>query len=222
VGVSARLYFRLFPLVLRPVFFIGLFLRYFNDLSCIWRAPTPCKSPVFFNGFFSRARSHLAHIVNQGEPNMRFQPGQSGNPAGRPRGSRNKRTVIVEKLLDDSAGQLTTVAIARATDGDPAALRACMDRVAPRLRHRPLDFDLPDLVTLADTPGAIAAIAQGLSHGELDREEAIALMRAVREFTQALAAVERDRRAASPAAHVDDGDAGGGESLADFLAARTR
>src|ERR1051325_5604875 len=34
--------------VLRPVFFIGLFLRYFNDLSCIWRTPAPCKSPVFF------------------------------------------------------------------------------------------------------------------------------------------------------------------------------
>jgi hypothetical protein len=154
---------------------------------------------------------------------MPFQPGQSGNPAGRPRGSRNKRTIIVEKLLDDSAGELTSAAIARATEGDPAALRACMDRVAPRLRHRPLDFALPDLVTLADTPGAIAAIAQGLAHGELDLEEAVALMRAVREFTLALAAVARDRRAAAPAAQndeADDGDAS--DSLADFLAARTR
>ena len=153
---------------------------------------------------------------------MPFQPGQSGNPAGRPRGSRNKATVIVEKLLDDSAGELTTAAISRATGGDPAALRACMDRVAPRLRHRPLDFPLPPLVTLADTPVAIAAIAQGLAQGELDREEAVALMRAVRDFALALAAVERDKRAAAPAAPTDDGDASGAESLADFLAARTR
>jgi len=151
---------------------------------------------------------------------MRFQPGQSGNPAGRPRGSRNRRTVIVEKLLDDSAGDLTTVAIARATEGDPAALRACLDRVAPRLRRRPLDFDLPDLVTLADTPGAINAIAQGLARGDLDLEEAAALMRAVREFTLALAAIERDRRA--PAAPTDEGDALGAESLTDFMARRTR
>jgi hypothetical protein len=56
---------------------------------------------------------------------MPFQPGQSGNPAGRPRGSRNRRTIIVEKLLDDSASELTTAAIERATAGDPAALRAC-------------------------------------------------------------------------------------------------
>ena len=153
---------------------------------------------------------------------MPFQPGQSGNPAGRPRGSRNRRTIIVEKLFDDSAGELTTAAISRATGGDPAALRACMDRVAPRLRHRPLDFPLPPLVTLADTPVAINAIAQGLAQGELDREEAVALMRAVRDFALALAAVARDQRAASPAAPTDDGDASGAESLADFLAARTR
>jgi hypothetical protein len=153
---------------------------------------------------------------------MPFQPGQSGNPAGRPRGSRNRCTIMVEKLLDDSAGELTTAAIAQAIGGDPAALRVCLDRVVPRLRHRPLDFALPDLVTLADTPGAINAIAQGLARGEIDREEAIALMRAVGEFTLALAAVERDRRAAVPAALIIDGDASGTESLADFLAARTR
>jgi uncharacterized protein DUF5681 len=156
---------------------------------------------------------------------MPFQPGQSGNPAGRPRGARNKRTIIVEKLLDDSAGALMTAAIARATEGDPAALRACMDRIAPRLRHRPLDFEMPPLVTLADTPVAINAIAQGLAQGDLDREEAVALMRAVRDFALALAAVERDKRAAATAAQrdeADDGDASGAESLTDFMAARTR
>src|ERR1700752_3483198 len=92
---------------------------------------------------------------------MPFQPGQSGNPAGRPRVSRNKATIIAEKLLDDCAGELTRAAIARAFDGAPAALGSCMDRLVPRLRHRPLDFDLPQLVTLADAPVAINAIAQG-------------------------------------------------------------
>jgi hypothetical protein len=179
------------------------------------RRPAAAGHPHLF-------RIALRKIVNQGEPNMRFQPGQSGNPAGRPPGSRNKRTIIAEKLLDDSAGELTTAAIKCATEGDPAALRACMDRVAPRLRHRLLDFALPDLVTLADTPGAINAIAQGLAQGELDLDEAAALRRTVLDFTLALAAVERDKRAAEPAAATDDDDASEGQSLADFLAARTR
>jgi len=35
---------------------------------------------------------------------MTFQKGQSGNPLGRPRGSRNKLTLLVERLLErDSA-----------------------------------------------------------------------------------------------------------------------
>jgi hypothetical protein len=52
--VSARPDFRLFPLFCALFSSIGLFLRYFNDLSCIWRAPTPCKSPVFFyNGLWT-------------------------------------------------------------------------------------------------------------------------------------------------------------------------
>jgi len=153
---------------------------------------------------------------------MPFQPGQSGNPAGRPRGSRNKATIIAEQLLDDSAGELTTAAIKRATEGDPAALRACLDRIAPRLRHRPLDFDLPPLVTLADAPVAIAAIAQGLAHGELDLDQATLLMRIVREFAQALAAVEREKRAIGSAAPTSDDDGSDGESLADFMARRLR
>jgi hypothetical protein len=152
---------------------------------------------------------------------MPFQPGQSGNPAGRAPGSRNKRTVIVDKLLDDSAGELTKAAITQATAGEPAALRACMDRVAPRLRHRALDFALPELVTLADTPPAINAIAQGLAHGELYLEQAAALMRVVRDFIQAVVAVERTR-AASQAAPTRDGDASEPQSLDDFMAARMR
>jgi hypothetical protein len=136
---------------------------------------------------------------------MPFKPGQSGNPAGRPRGSRNKATIVAEELLADSAGELTKAAIARAIDGDPAALRVCMDRLVPPLRHRPLDFDLPQLVTLADAPVAINAIAQGLAHGELDREAAAVLLRAVRAFTRALAAVERAKRAARIGVRADQG-----------------
>jgi ABC-type uncharacterized transport system substrate-binding protein len=36
----------------------------------------------------------------------RFQPGQSGNPGGRPKGSRNKATLALECLLDGQAEAL--------------------------------------------------------------------------------------------------------------------
>ena len=40
-----------------------------------------------------------------------FKPGQSGNPAGRPKGARNKTTLAVEALLDGDAEALTREAI---------------------------------------------------------------------------------------------------------------
>jgi hypothetical protein len=64
--ISTRPDFRLFPLFLRPVFSIGLFLRYFNDLSCIWRAPTPCKSPVFAGAPKSRLAPDLHSVLKPG------------------------------------------------------------------------------------------------------------------------------------------------------------
>src|SRR5262249_38663493 len=71
VMCQRSLYFRRFPLFLRPVFSIGLFLRYFNDLSCIWPAPTFCKSPVFFLSVFLRAG------CNARTPSMRHETRQT-------------------------------------------------------------------------------------------------------------------------------------------------
>ena len=36
-----------------------------------------------------------------------FEPDQSGNPAGQPKGSRNKATLAVEALLDGEAEEIT-------------------------------------------------------------------------------------------------------------------
>ena len=42
---------------------------------------------------------------------MPFQPGQSGNPDGRPRGARNRRTIALENLVEGGADAITRKAI---------------------------------------------------------------------------------------------------------------
>jgi hypothetical protein len=58
---------------------------------------------------------------------MQFQKGQSGNPAGRPRGSRNKTTVLLQNLLEGEAEEIARKAIEMAKAGDMGAIRVCMD-----------------------------------------------------------------------------------------------
>ena len=62
---------------------------------------------------------------------MPFEKGESGNPAGRPRGSRNRATLLMEGLLADDAEAIGRKAIEMAKQGDMAAIRLCMDRLAP-------------------------------------------------------------------------------------------
>ena len=52
-----------------------------------------------------------------------FIKGQSGNPAGRPRGSRNRATRAMQTLLDGEAQALTRKAVELALEGDTTALR---------------------------------------------------------------------------------------------------
>jgi hypothetical protein len=52
--------FPVFRACYSPVRRPRLFLRDFNDLSCIWRTSAPCKSPVFFCAAFFLAALHRA------------------------------------------------------------------------------------------------------------------------------------------------------------------
>ena len=127
---------------------------------------------------------------------MTFEKGESGNPAGRARGSRNKRTIAAEKLFDEDAEALTRVAIDLAKEGDMAALRLCMDRICAPNRHRPAAFNLPQLAVAADAVRAMATIVQAVADGELSPSEASELAKVVQRFAQTLKTADIDKRLA--------------------------
>src|ERR671931_22659 len=89
---------------------------------------------------------------------MQFQKGQSGDPAGRPFGSRNKATVLMEGLLEGEAEAIARKAIEMAKGGDMAAIRMCMDRLAPARRGAAISCELPSVET---SGGAAAAASLG-------------------------------------------------------------
>ena len=106
----------------------------------------------------------------------RFAPGQSGNPAGKPKGARNKTTLAIEALLEGEADALARKAIEMAKDGDGPALRMCLDRLAPPRKDAPVCFDLPPIKSVADAVEASSALLSAVAGGDVTPDEAARIM----------------------------------------------
>jgi Family of unknown function (DUF5681) len=124
----------------------------------------------------------------------RFKPGQSGNPAGKPKGTRNKATLLIEQLLDDSAKDLGKKVIELAKNGDTAALRICLDRLAPPRKDRHISFALPVMNQPADAAKGLSAIIAAVANEELTPSEAAELTRLVESFARVLETVDHEER----------------------------
>jgi len=125
---------------------------------------------------------------------MPFQPGQSGNPAGKPKGSRNKTTLAMEALLDGEHEAITRKAIELAKDGDGLALRLCIERLLPPRRDRPVEFKLSKLETAADAATALSDILQAVAAGELTPSEAEALGSLVASYSRVIEIADLEER----------------------------
>jgi hypothetical protein len=129
-----------------------------------------------------------------GERGRPFQKGQSGNPAGRPRGSVNRATRAAAMLFDGEAEALSRKAIELALSGDAAALRLCLDRtIAPR-RERPVEVALPPIDSAADLLGAIKAVAAAVGRGAITASEGVALSQMIETFLRTIDASDFEMR----------------------------
>ena len=123
-----------------------------------------------------------------------FQKGQSGNPGGRPKGSRNATTIALETLLDGQATALTQKAIDVALTGDIPALRLCLDRILPPRKDSPVAFDLPEMKTLNDAVPAMGALVKAVGQGDLTPTEAAELTKMVQAFAKIIETAELEER----------------------------
>lgn len=124
----------------------------------------------------------------------KFTKGHSGNPDGRPKGARNKATLLIEQLLDDGAKAIAEKAIELAKAGDSSALRLCMDRIAPPRRDRHIAFSLPKLEKPEDAVSAAASIVGAVANAELTPSEAADMMKLVEGYTRILEAENHEQR----------------------------
>ena len=78
----------------------------------------------------------------------KFQRGNPGGP-GRPAGSRNRATVMLDQIAEGEGGVVLQAVLSNAKGGDMAAARIILDRVWPARKSRTLSLSLPEIKTAA-------------------------------------------------------------------------
>ncbi|WP_134724826.1 DUF5681 domain-containing protein [Paracoccus luteus] len=120
----------------------------------------------------------------------------AGNP-GKPKGTRHKATRAVLALLDGEAEALTRKAVEAALGGDTAALRLCLERIAPPRKDAPVTFDLPRMERAEDAAKAAAAVLEAVAEGELTPAEGAHVMSLVETYRRTLETTEIEARLAA-------------------------
>lgn len=105
-----------------------------------------------------------------------FTKGVSGNPNGRPKGSKNKTTLLAEAMLEDEAENLVRSVIDRAHDGDPTATKICMQWILGKQRGRKVKLDLLDDNGMFDLEIAQTRVYAAVGEGEITLEEGVVLL----------------------------------------------
>ncbi len=127
-----------------------------------------------------------------------FQKGRSGNPKGRPKGSRNKTTLMAEALINGQAESLVKKVVQLALEGDLTCLRICLERLVPMKKDAPFEIDLPDISTVANLPKLFtvltAKLREGITPSEartvMDLAQGVLKVLEVAELEQRISALE--------------------------------
>jgi len=122
---------------------------------------------------------------------MKFKPGQSGNPAGKPKGARDRRTEL-RALLVPHAHELIDKVVALAKSGDTTALRILIDRLIPPIKAR------DELVSIGSLDGSVVnqgmTVLEALAAGAITPEQAATMMSVVATHARLIEVNELERR----------------------------
>ena len=114
---------------------------------------------------------------------------------GRPRGSRNKRTVFQEALESHGLQAISQLKLlAFRPNPDMTALRLYVERLVAIPKPANSQFRLPRVRTAADLPEALSALTQAVSRGRLSAQEGEAVARIIEGQRHTFEAGEFDKR----------------------------
>lgn len=134
-------------------------------------------------------------------PNKRrpgFQPGQSGNPAGRPKGTPGRAAQLLRALSDEDIDGILASMVTQAKDGNVGAARLLLERIFPPAKERLLNLPgMPDVTDAASVAAAQNWIVQAIATGDLTPGEGSTLSAVVESRRRAIETQEHEQRIAA-------------------------
>jgi hypothetical protein len=124
----------------------------------------------------------------------RWTKGTSGNPSGRPVGSRNRATLLVEQLLEADAEVIVHKTLELAKKGNIHALRLCLERLAPPKKERPIELEVTPTHNTYDLPITFQQILTAVAEGRLTPGEGQTIAAILAVHAQSLEPNELARR----------------------------
>lgn len=124
---------------------------------------------------------------------MSFVKGESGNPAGRPKGASDRRREL-RKLLEAQAEPLINKVVEAALQGDMQAMRLCIDRLIPKLSEDLVTLDFDGMDTARQLLEAGDQVCRAVLSGELTPTGGQALSRVLDNQRKLLELAEFEKR----------------------------
>ena len=146
------------------------------------------------------ARAETKQKKQRGRP---FKKGKSGNPAGRPKGSSCRATILLERMMADDGKKVVQSVISAAIKGDMQAAKMIIDRLVPTPRGRRVLLDLPVIKTAEDVLKALTATVTAMGDGELAPDEAVTVAGVIEIKRRAIETVQLERRIAAIEAEAE-------------------
>ena len=132
-------------------------------------------------------------MAHGGKP---FAKGNRIGAAGRPAGSRNKRTIFEQAILDRE-GELTTALLEHHLKGNVAAVTVVGKLLAPsRRRWRSAPLQVPQVKGPKDIAVALTWVVGLVASGEVTEHEAQVLVGAIDGMSRAFVATDFEERLA--------------------------
>lgn len=149
----------------------------------------------------------------EGKPSGRGQRGRfaAGNKVGkgRPKGTRNRVTLLVEQMLEGEAEALTEKLIDKGLNGSTEAMKIIFGIMAPARKDRLVEMSMPKIESLEDLVSAHGFIIRSVTKGEISPSEGHSIAALLDLRRRAVESIQIEERLLAIEARLGDQGQGG-------------